>query len=79
MTRNNQPLTQHEYLTKIANSIIGEDIGVTLEYRHIVKKPKIRPVCMKSFTNEIVRLYQGVDGRVEVTEKNSTLQQYTWK
>ena len=32
------------------------------------KNPKLRLFWIKYFANEIVRLYQGVDGRVEGTE-----------
>ena len=49
---------QHDYLTKIANAIIDEDTGIAMEYRHLVKNPKQRPVCIKSFANDIVRISQ---------------------
>ena len=37
LARNNQPVTRHNYMTKMANSIIDEYTCVTMEYRHIIK------------------------------------------
>ena len=52
----------------MANSIIDEDIWVSMDYRKLIKTPKLRPVWIKSFANDIVRLAQGVGDRVEVTD-----------
>ena len=39
VTRNSQPVTHHDYLTKITNEIIDEDTGVSMEYiKFILKK-----------------------------------------
>ena len=32
-TINGQPVTQHDYLTKVDNAIIDEEIGVAMKYR----------------------------------------------
>ena len=51
-----------------------------MEYRHIIKNSKHRLVWIKSFANKIGRLYQWVDGRVELVYTFfSDPQQYTWK
>ena len=36
LTRNNQPITQHDYLTKMANAIIYEDTRVAMEYIQLI-------------------------------------------
>ena len=41
MTRNAQSLTQHYYLTKMANATIDEDTGVVMDHRHQEKKHQI--------------------------------------
>ena len=51
----------------MSNAIIDEVIEVTMDYRWLIKNPNTRPVWIKSFTNEIGRLAQGVGGRVECT------------
>ena len=38
---NTQPVTQHEYLTKMANSIIDEYLGVAVEYINPIKTQMI--------------------------------------
>ena len=63
VTRNSQPVIQHDYLTKTANETIYEYTGIAMKYRQIIKS-KLRPVWIKYFSNEIVRLSQGVGGRV---------------
>ena len=37
LARNDQLGTQHDYLTKMANAIIDEDIGVAMYYRQLIK------------------------------------------
>ena len=41
LARNTQPVTQHEYLTKMANSIIDEYLGVAVEYINPIKTQMI--------------------------------------
>ena len=65
---NAQPMIDHDYFTKMANVIIDEYTGVSMEYIQLIKNPKHRPDWIKSFANEIGRLYQGVGGRVEGTD-----------
>ena len=62
---NAQPMIDHDYFTKMANVIIDEYTGVSMEYIQLIKNLKHRPDWIKPFTNEIGRLYQGVGGRVE--------------
>ena len=68
MTRNAQSVTYNDYLAKMDNPIIDEDTGVAMEYRRVIKKPKLRLVWIKSLANEIGILSQGVCGRLEVTD-----------
>ena len=71
-------MTQLDYLTKMANAVIDEDTGVSMEYMHIIKLPNHIPVWFKSFANEVYQLSQGVGVRMEVTDTIvSAPQQYT--
>ena len=73
-------VTQPKYLTRMANAIIDEDTRVSMEYIHLIKIPKHRPVWVKSFANDIGLISQGVDGRVKCIDKFvSAPQEYTWK
>ena len=40
VTRNNQLVTQHDYLIKTANPVIDEEKGVSVEYIQLIKKPQ---------------------------------------
>ena len=42
ITRKSQSMTQHKYLTKMANAIIDENTGKELSYRKWCKIPNIR-------------------------------------
>ena len=53
-----QPVIDHYYYTKVANSIIDEYTSVTMDYIQLIKKPKHRPSWIKYFTNETGRIYQ---------------------
>ena len=55
-------------MTIMANAIIDEDTGVALDYRQIIKNPKLKPVWIKSFANGIDMISQEVGGRMEVTD-----------
>ena len=55
-------MRQHDYTTKMANSIIDDNIFFPMEYRKHI------PVWIKSFANKIGRIPQGVDSRVEGTD-----------
>ena len=59
-----QPVTQQENLTRMANEILDNDIGVAMDNRNLIKTPKHRPVWVKSFANEMGRLSQRVGGRL---------------
>jgi hypothetical protein len=49
----------------MANSVINEDTGASLEYRHIIQDDSIFPVWNKAAANEFGRLAQGIGGRIE--------------
>jgi hypothetical protein len=49
----------------MANSVINEDTGASLEYRHLIKDDSTFTVWNKAAANEFVRLAQGVGGRIE--------------
>ena len=53
LSRKAQPVTQHDYFTKMVNAIIDEDTGFSMEYIHLIKTPKQTPVWIKPFTNAI--------------------------
>ena len=36
-TRNDQPVTENDYMTNMANIIIYDDTGFAMEYRQIIK------------------------------------------
>ena len=61
-------MTQHNYLTNMANAIIDDDIGKELNYLQMIKHPKHQIIWKQSFANELGRFYQGEEVRVEVTE-----------
>ena len=37
VTRIAQPVTQHDYMNKMANAVIEEDTEVSIEYRQLIK------------------------------------------
>jgi hypothetical protein len=41
-------------------TIINEDTGAVLEYRHLIKNPVTKSVWETSFKNKIGRLFQGI-------------------
>ena len=44
----------------LLNSIIDDEIGESLEYRHRIKRDKHKNIWVKYFANELGRLAQGV-------------------
>ncbi len=50
-----------------ANAIIDPDTGASMEYRHLVKSPRHQKAWIRSFSNEIGRLAQGIGGREKGT------------
>ena len=60
---------RHKYNTRLnvakhgVNSIVDEESGKSLEYRHLIQHPKHKQVWSKSMSNELGRLTQG-NGRV---------------
>jgi hypothetical protein len=49
----------------MANSVINEDTGASLEYRHLLKDDSTFTVWNKAAANEFGRLAQGVGDRIE--------------
>jgi hypothetical protein len=66
---NNQTITlpfkQATQNMPMANSVINEDTGASLRYRHLTQNDSTFPVWNKSAANEFGRLAQGVGGRIE--------------
>ena len=52
----------------MANKIIGEDTGVSMEYIHIILKRKLVPVWKKTNSKEIERIAQGLGGMMKGIE-----------
>jgi hypothetical protein len=59
------PFKQAPQTMSMANSIINEDTGNSLEYRHLIQDDSTFPVCNKAAANECGRLAQGIGGRIE--------------
>jgi hypothetical protein len=49
----------------MANSVINEDTGTSLEYHHLIQDDSTFPVWNKEAANEFGRLSQGVGGSIE--------------
>jgi hypothetical protein len=49
----------------MANAVINQDTGVSLEYLHLIQDETTFPVWNKAAANEFGRLAQGVGGRIE--------------
>jgi hypothetical protein len=66
---NNQNITfpsqQNPQTMHMANSVINEDTGASLEYHHIIKDDSTFPVWNTAAANEFGRLAQGVGDRIE--------------
>ncbi|KAL7480170.1 hypothetical protein ACHAW6_005874 [Cyclotella cf. meneghiniana] len=50
-----------------ANAVLDEDTGDMLEYRQLLKHPKLGPLWNRSAADEFGRLAQGVGGRIKGT------------
>jgi hypothetical protein len=59
------PIQQNPQTMPMANSVINEDTGASLEYRHLIKDDSTFTVCNKAAENEFGRLAQGVPDRIE--------------
>ena len=60
-------MTYHQYLNILANLIIDEETGDSLEYRHLIKCDKYKNTRVQYFADELGRLAQGVVDRVKGT------------
>jgi hypothetical protein len=49
----------------MANTVINQDTGASLDYRHLIQDETNFPVWNKAAANEFGRLAQGVGGRIE--------------
>jgi hypothetical protein len=61
------PVKQATQNMPMANSVINEDTGASLEYRHLIQDDSTFPVWNKAAANEFVRLAQVVGYRIEVS------------
>jgi hypothetical protein len=76
-TRNIIPYTQEEInriqntiqptIHQWANAIIDPDTGASMKYRHLIKSTKHRTTWLRSFSNKIGRLAQGIAGQEKGT------------
>ena len=48
------------FLVDLAAAVLNEETGKLMEYRHLIKKPKLHEQWGYSFGNEIGRLAQGM-------------------
>ena len=55
-------------LCEIAGAVLDGETGEMVEYCHLRISPRYRDVWGKSFGNEIIRLAQGMPGRVDGTD-----------
>jgi hypothetical protein len=58
-------LTQAPNNIPMANDVINQYNGASMEYRHLIQDETTFPVCNKAAANEFGRLAQGVGGIVE--------------
>jgi hypothetical protein len=58
------PLKQATQNMPMANSVINEDTGACLKYRHLIQNDSTFPVWNKAAANEFGRLAEGVGGRI---------------
>jgi hypothetical protein len=61
----NLPFKQAPQTMPMSNSVINEDTGASVEYRHLIQDDSTFPVWNKEAANEFGRLAQGVGGRIE--------------
>ena len=50
----------HQYINIMSKSIIDDETGESLEYRHLIKHDKHKNKWVKYFSNELGRLTQGL-------------------
>ena len=60
-------MTQHNYLTQMANAIIYEDTEKEFNYSQLSNHPKHKEIWKQSFSNELGRLAQGSQGQLKGT------------
>jgi hypothetical protein len=61
----NLPIQRNPQTMPKDNSVINEDTGASLEYRHLIKDDSTFPVWNKAAANEFGRLAQGVGYHIE--------------
>jgi hypothetical protein len=49
----------------MANAVINQDTGASLEYHHLIQDGTTFPIWNKAAANDFGRLAQGVGGRIE--------------
>ena len=54
-------------LCEIAGAVLDGETGEMMEYRHLRISPQYREVWGKLFESELVRLSQGMPGRIDGT------------
>jgi hypothetical protein len=59
------PIQQNPQIMPMANSVINEDTGASLQYRQLIKDDSTFHVWNKAAANEFGRLAQGVGNRIE--------------
>ena len=55
-----EDMTDHQYLNILSNSIIDYETWESLEYIRLIKRDKHKNKWVKYFSNELVRLSQGI-------------------
>jgi hypothetical protein len=54
----------------MANAVINQDTGASLEYRHLIQEETTFTVCNKAASNQFGRLAQGAGDRIEGSNTN---------
>ena len=60
--------SEQEY-KHLASTVIDEETGRRLEYRHLIEHPKFRDDRLKSGANELYRLFQGTKTETDGTQR----------
>ena len=60
-------LASLDFPVKMINTLLNEETGKLMEYRHIMKNTKYRQLYATFYSKELGRLAQGMPGKAEGT------------
>ena len=61
-------LAARKFPRHMLNTVLNEDTGELMEYRHLIGNPKYREIWGQTYGNELGRLAQGMEVRVKGTK-----------